>query len=164
MFELLEQRSSWGSFLLQQALSLIIGLLLLIVLMLCSAFIPGMTFVLSEVNKSDVAGFLLLVGISFSAGYQIQARWPSSYFAGRWVWVVPVAIWTSSFLTDLARGPFREVITWYFDSSYTDNERLTLVFGTIPMLSACSYATGLWVRFQRDRKCTSEKNRLHGSG
>lgn len=154
MFQPQGRQSSWAPFILQQVISLFSGLVLLIALIAASVFIPGASPVLEVASRSDAVGLSVLIGLSFSLGYLVQKRWPSSCRTGCWVWVIPVSLWVVSFATDLMSKPLQQVAASYFDSSYGEDEHLPLVFGTVPTLSACAYAAGVSLGLWWSRKHT----------
>lgn len=80
----------------------------------------------SEVEAWRFLTILSLIALGFGAGYVVQRAWGKAYFAGRFVWILPVLFFILTFVTYVPEFSFATAMKYYRPPHFS----FEMMFGT----------------------------------
>lgn len=95
--------------------------------------------------------FVLGWGLAFALALAVRRVFPSASRSGRWVWVLPVLIFTAGFIWECTLFPFRQAISdaFYYGSAGEAAWGFSLI--TFPTCSCIVYSLAMYLA---ERKAT----------
>jgi hypothetical protein len=95
--------------------------------------------------------------LSFMLAIGIRCLFPGASSAGRWIWVLPVALLVLGFCCNAAAGSFRSAVLIFFTTGPRGLDVFVLM--TCPTLSAVVYSLGMiWSARRQALKASPTRN------
>lgn len=104
-----------------------------------------------EIAIEIVWSFVLGWGWAFALAIAVRRVFPSASRSGKWVWVLPVLIFTAGFIWECTLFPFRQAISDAFYYGSAGEAALGFSLITFPTCSCIIYSLAMYFADRTDR-------------